>query len=165
MIIRDEQPDDPPSIRAIIAAAFATARYSDGTEAAIVDGLRKAGVLTVSLVAIDGGELVGHVAFSPVTIAGADLGWFGLGPVAVRPDRQGGGVGQALVRAALDRLIGMGARGSVVLGEPEYYGRFGFEVRAGLHLADVPPSHFMALAFGGEAPSGRVAYHAAFSQA
>ena len=163
MIFRDEQPADIPHIARIVTAAFETAPFSDRTEAAIVDGLRNARALAISLVAVDGGELVGHVVFSPVTIGGVDLGWFGLGPVAVRPNRQGSGIGQALVRAGLARLIALGAKGSVVLGEPEYYGRFGFRVHSGLWLADVPSTHFMALTFGDEPPSGQARYHAAFS--
>ena len=146
-----------------MTAAFATAPLSNQAEAAIVDGLRIAGALTISLVAVDDGEVVGHVAFSPVTICGADPGWFGLGPIAVRPDRQGLCIGQALARAGLARLTTLGAGGAVVLGEPDYYGRFGFKVHSGLWLADVPASHFMALTLSGETPSGQVAYHAAFS--
>ena len=164
MIIRDEQPEDLPSIRAIVTAAFETAPYSNQTEAAIVDDLRKSGALTISLVAVDGRERVGHIAFSPVSISGVDMGWFGLGPVAVRPDRQGFGIGQTLVRAGLDRLTARGAKGAVLLGAPKYYGRFGFKVHPGLWLADVPPTYFMALAMNGEAPSGQVEFHGAFAQ-
>jgi len=166
MPIRAEQPGDIDAIRALTSEAFATAPHCSGTEAAIVDGLRAAGALTLSLVAVagDGTEeaLLGHVAFSPVTIDGTDRGWFGLGPASVRPDRQRGGIGSALIRDGLRRLREGGAGGCVLLGDPAYYGRFGFAADPALVLEGVPPDYFMRLAFGGEVPVGTVRYHAAF---
>lgn len=166
MPIRPEQPGDTHAIRALTTAAFATAPHSSGTEAAIVDGLRAVGALTLSLVAVAGDAgptaILGHVAFSPVTIDGADCGWFGLGPVSVRPDRQRGGIGSGLIREGLRRLRAMGAGGCVVLGDPAYYGRFGFAADPALVLEGVPPEYFMRLGFGAEAPAGAVRYHAAF---
>ncbi|WP_298672346.1 GNAT family N-acetyltransferase [uncultured Sphingomonas sp.] len=85
MQIRPEKLEDEEFIRAVTTSAFLEAEHSDGNEAAIVDGLRKAGALTISLVAADGGNIVGHVAFSPVMIDGVLDGWFGLGPVSVDP--------------------------------------------------------------------------------
>lgn len=162
MIIRDEQPADIPAIRALVTGAFRDVSHSSQTEAAIVDGLRGGGVLALSLVAADGGALLGHVAFSPVTIGAQELGWFGLGPLAVRPDLQGRGIGQALVHAGLDRLKAIGAKGCVLLGAPGYYGRFGFAVDPQLWLADVPQEYFLVRGFGGLLPAGEVRYHAAF---
>lgn len=162
MQIRAEQPGDIDAIRALTTAAFATAPHRSGTEAAILDGLRAAGALTLSLVAVEGDAIVGHVAFSPVTIDGAERGWFGLGPVSVRPDRQRGGIGSALIREGLRRLRASGAGGCVLLGDPAYYGRFGFAADPALVLEGVPPDYFMRLAFGGEVPAGTVRYHAAF---
>ncbi len=162
MIIRDEQPADIPAIRVLITAAFKDVSHSSQTEAAIVDGLRGADVLALSLVAADGGALLGHIAFSPVTIDGKGLGWFGLGPLAVRSDMQGRGIGQALARAGLDRLKAVGAKGCVLLGAPGYYDRFGFAVESQLWLADVPKEYFQVLGFGGPLPAGEVRYHAAF---
>lgn len=160
--IRAEQPGDEAAIAALIATAFANAEHSSGTEAAIVDGLRAADALTVSLVALSNGEIVGHVAFSPVTIDEADHGWFGLGPVAVSPDRQRHGIGDALVRQGLDQLRARGANGCVVLGDPAYYVRFGFTADPRLTLAGIPPEYFQALSFGEAVPSGEVAYHSSF---
>ncbi len=166
MIIRDELEEDTTLIRTVVTEAFRSARVSSGTEAAIVDGLRIAGALTLSLVAVeDGDELVGYVAFSPVKIDGRHDGWFGMGPVAVWPEQQRGGVGSKLVRAGLERLREMGARGVVVLGDPAYYGRFGFRARDGLRYPGAPASHFMALSFGDAVPSGTVEYHPAFGPA
>ncbi|MBS0295769.1 MAG: N-acetyltransferase [Proteobacteria bacterium] len=165
MLTRPEQPEDHAAIHATTGAAFRSAPYSGGNEARIVDALRAAGALTLSLVACEGEAVIGHVAFSPVRIGGADLGWFGLGPVSVRPDRQGAGVGSALIREGLDRLRVMGAAGCVVFGEPGYYGRFGFETDAALAYPGAPDGYFQRLPFRGEAPSGEVAYDAAFEVA
>ncbi|MGO4286439.1 GNAT family N-acetyltransferase [Bosea sp. TAB14] len=165
MPIRPEQPADAAAIRALTTEAFAAAPHSSGTEAAIIDSLRAAGALTLSLVAVEGDEIVGHVAFSPVTIDGAERGWFGLGPVSVRPGRQRGGVGSGLIREGLQRLREIGAGGCVLLGDPGYYGRFGFAADPALVLEGVPPEYFMRLAFGAGVPAGTVRYHAAFDGA
>ena len=161
--IYPERPEDAAIIRQVTEAAFAVAEHSDGTEGAIVDALRAAGALSVSLVARRGGERVGHVAFSPVTLDGADLGWYGLGPVSVRPDLHGQGIGGALIRAGLEQLKALGAQGCVVLGDPRYYQRFGFAVDPAIRYDGVPPEDFMALPLGSSTATGQVAYHPAFS--
>ena len=162
MQIRPERPADVDLIRALTTGAFAGARYSSGAEAGIVDALRADGVLSVSLVAEEDGEVIGHLAFSPVQVDAAGGDWFGLGPVSVAPARQGKGVGQALVRAGLERLEAMGAAGCVVLGEPGYYGRFGFESDPELRYGDAPAAYFQRLIFKGPPPSGQVRFHPAF---
>ena len=146
----------------MIAAAFLEAEHSGGNEARIVETLREAGSLTVSLVATENDRIVGHVAFSPVTIDGRSDGWFGLGPVAVVPDRQGDGIGSALIQAGLTQLRVQGSTGCVVLGEPAYYRRFGFGADPNLRLAGVPAEYFQALVFKEEPCSGLVKYHPAF---
>lgn len=162
MKIRDEDAGDRSTIREITQTAFATAAHSSGSEAAIVDGLRDAGALSLSLVAEENGELLGHVAFSPVAINGRQTDWYGLGPVSVRPDCQKQGIGTALIVQGIARLRDLDAHGCVVLGSPAYYGRFGFVPDANLHLAGVPPEYFMRLVIAGEPASGTVTYHAAF---
>lgn len=162
MRVRPEAPGDADAIRAITRLAFESAPHSDGTEAAIVDALRAADALTVSLVAEDDGELIGHAAFSPVSIEGEHGGWFGLGPVSVAPERQGQRIGTALIREGLELLKSSGARGCVVLGDPAYYGRFGFSSDHALRYGDIPPQYFQSLAFSEERPAGEVAYHPAF---
>src|ERR1700761_5292975 len=127
MQIRPERPEDARAISIVTEAAFKEAEHTSGTEARIVEALRAANALTVSLVAVEDDMIVGHVAFSPVSISDGSVGWFGLGPVSVTPPRQGQGIGQALVREGLGRLESAGAVGCVVLGDPDYYGRFGFE--------------------------------------
>lgn len=162
MQIRRERTGDEEAIAALVTAAFATAAHSDGTETSIVEGLRSAGAMTLSLIADDAGEIVGHVVFSPVTIDGSSAGWFGLGPVAVRPDRQRQGIGDALISDGLAQLVAYGAAGCVVLGDPAYYGRFGFVANDGLTFSGRPAEYFQALALGGKVPRGTVAYHPAF---
>ena len=163
MQLRPEHPADAPAIASLIAQAFDGHPHSGGTEPAIVRALRAAGALTLSLVAVGGDDgIVGHVAFSPVTIAGHPGRWYGLGPISVLPALQRTGIGSRLMNEGLARLKALGAEGCVVLGEPAYYGRWGFAVHPGLVYPGVPPEYFMALAFEGEVPRGEVGYHAAF---
>ena len=168
MHIRSETPDDAVAISQLTTAAFAAAEHASGTEATIVERLRATGALTLSLVAqANDGEIVGHIAFSPVTIAsdggGAVTDWFGLGPVSVLPEHQGAGIGAALVREGLERLAATGAQGCVVLGDPDYYCRFGFIGDAGPRYPGPPAEYFQARGFRSHAiPQGVVRYHPAF---
>ena len=165
MIIRDERDSDIAAIRALTDAAFADVPQSRQTEAAVIDALRTAGALTLSLVAVDdAGEVVGHVAVSPVSIDGrADLGWYGGGPLSVRPDLQRRGIGTALVRAAFERLREIGARGCVAVGDPGYYRRFGFSGAPRRWCCrGVPQENVLVLTVDGETPAGTVAFHEAF---
>ena len=164
MEIRPEQPSDVAAIRQLTKAAFAPMAYSSQTEAEIVDALRQANALTISLVAVEDGDVIGHVAFSPVTIDGGDQGWYGLGPVSVWPHRQNEGIGSKLIRDGLSRLTDIGARGCVVLGDPGYYKRFGFENDDALIFDGAPAEYFMLLRFdGGPLPTGKVDYHDGFN--
>lgn len=162
MIIRAETLADLPAIRSVVTAAFQDAPHSGGNEAAIVDALRETGALAVSLVADDGGVVVGHVAFSPVMINVQDIGWYGLGPVAVLSTKRRRGIGEALIKAGLVRIEQLSARGCVVLGDPAYYGRFGFRADPDLRFADAPAEYFQRLVIDGEPPRGAVDYHPAF---
>jgi putative acetyltransferase len=162
MQIRSELPDDAAAISSVITAAFLKAEHSGGNEAQIVNVLRNAEALIVSLVATENNRIVGHVAFSPVTIDGRSDSWFGLGPVAVMPSHQRNGFGSALIEAGLALLRERGARGCVVLGNPEFYGRFGFTADPDLFLAGVPSEYFRRLSFGEERRAGEVKYHPAF---
>lgn len=162
MIVRPEREDDIDAIRALTERAFRTAPHADGTEHLIIDRLRAAGALTLSLVAEEGGAIVGHVAFSPVSVSDGSAGWYGLGPISVDPSRQGGGIGGGLVREGLARLEALGAAGCVLLGDPAYYGRFGFEPDPKLTLDGVPPEYFMRVAFSPVYGEGTVSYHPGF---
>ena len=161
--LRPERDGDAAAIRALITAAFLGAEHSSGTEGTIVDALRASDMLTVSLVAEEHGVIVGHVAYSPVTIDDVDMGWFGLGPVAVSPDHQRQGIGARLIEAGLAQLRDTGAQGCVVLGDPAYYARFGFESDPALAYPGVPAEYFQRLVLAGAAPTGEVAYHQSFA--
>lgn len=161
--IRPERPADTATIARLTEAAFRDAAHTSHTEAFIVDALRRAGQLTLSLVAEEDGRLVGHVAISPVTISSGAENWFGLGPISVAPERQGHGIGTRLMNAALEKLRAQHAAGCVVLGEPAFYGRFGFAVQPDLRLPGVPPEYFQVLAFGAAVPDGDVSYHEGFN--
>jgi putative acetyltransferase len=163
--IRPERPGDEAVIRAVVKAAFADAPHASGTEAAIVSALRAAGALTLSLVIEDRGEIVGYAAFSPVEIDDGAAGWHGLGPVAVRPDRQRSGIGGALIADGLARLQAAGAAGCVVLGDPAYYRCFGFAADPALSYSAAPALYFQALRFGQARAAGVVRYHDAFAAA
>ena len=128
--IRPELSDDVEGIHAVIEAAFPT-----NAEARLVDALRESGSLLISLVAEDQGELVGHIAFSPVSLAGATDG-LGLAPLAVSPQSQRHGIGAQLVKAGLAQASESGAGFVVVLGDPAYYSRFGFATASGFGLSD-----------------------------
>ncbi len=161
-IIRPERAEDQSAIRAVIEAAFANHPHSNQSEGRIVDGLRAAGALTLSLVALQGDDVIGHIAFSPITIGGKPVDWYGLGPVAVLPSHKSKGVGGALIREGLARLTPLGAKGCVLLGEPDYYTRFGFKLDAALCPEGLPPEYFQSLPFAEDVPKGKAAYHAAF---
>lgn len=130
MLIRDEEPQDKDAIHAVHASAFPS-----GAEARLVDALRDAGNLTVSMVAIDDNRIVGHVAFSPVTTESGASG-VGLAPVAVLDSHRRRGIAAALIRAGLESCRSLGAGWAVVLGDPQYYGRFGFVAASRFGLRD-----------------------------
>jgi putative acetyltransferase len=165
MWIRAETRDDHDAIRRLTDAAFAEAKHAGGGESRIIDALRDAGALSLSLVADIDGRIAGHVAVSPVALTDGTPGWFGLGPVAVDPRDQGHGVGSALIRAALAELHAQGAAGCVVLGDPAYYARFGFRRHASLRYPYAPADCFLALPSGDTPPDATVAYHDAFTLA
>lgn len=160
--VRLEEPGDIAAIATVHRAAFPT-----DLEARLVDALRDAGRLVVSVVAEADGQVVGHVAFSPVTVEGIDLGGVGLAPLAVLPAWQRRGVGSALVPAGLAACRGLGARFVVVLGEPAYYGRFGFLRADALGLTNEyhpgPEFQVLALVAGGLPSPGLVRYAPEFA--
>ncbi|MDO8039855.1 GNAT family N-acetyltransferase [Janthinobacterium sp. SUN137] len=162
LIIRKETPADVDAIDRITRDAFLYAEHTDHTEQFIVKALRDAGALSVSLVAELEGAIIGHVAASPVSISDGTPRWYGLGPVSVAPGHQQQGVGSQLIGQLLDDLRQLGAAGCVVLGEPRYYGRFGFRADAALTLPGVPAEYFQTLHLAGPLPTGNVTYHRAF---
>lgn len=161
--INNEGNDDSARIHDVTAEAFLNAPHADHTEQFIVDALRRAGALTISQVAKVDEEIIGHVAISPVTLSTGAADWFGLGPISVLPEFQGCGVGSKLMKSSLTALEAMGASGCVVLGDPDYYGRFGFKVVDGLVYPGVPADYFLGLSFSDEVQQGEVSYHEAFA--
>ncbi len=161
--IRPATAGDAEKIRAVTEAAFSASSYGYNNEAEIVSALRQADALSLSLVAENAGMVVGHVAVSPVRIADGAPGWFGLGPISVLPGSQRQGVGALLMRAALDKLKQTGASGCVLLGDPEYYRKFGFNTVPDLVFPGAPAEYFQAVKFREQFPVGTVAYHAAFA--
>ncbi len=141
MQIRSEQDGDEQAIHDLTVMAFAPMPFSDGTEATTIRGLRADGNLTISLVAANDTGIIGHIAFSPVTIDGKSDGWYGLGPVSVHPDFQRIGIGTELINDGLSMLKTLDARGCALIGKPDYYRRFGFISDGQLGYRDVPAKH------------------------
>ena len=162
VVVRTETESDLTAITELTVAAFATLEVSNHTEQYIISALRAAGALPISLVAEVDGRVVGHIAFTPVTMSDGTRDWYGLGPVSVLPAYQRQGIGKALIRAGLARLKDLKARGCVLVGHPEYYKQFGFSNPHGLAVEGVPPEVFFALPFDGRIPQGTVAFHEAF---
>lgn len=160
--IRDEIASDANAISDVTVAAFKTLAISNHTEQFIVEALRAADALTISLVAELEGRVVGHIAFSPVSISDGSANWYGLGPVSVLPEYQRQGIGGALIEEGLARLKRIGASGCCLVGHPEYYRRFGFRNLRGLVLPGVPEEVFFALTFNDPVPQGTVEFHEAF---
>ena len=167
LVIREEASSDAGPIHALNAAAFET-----DAEARLVMALRAHGRLTLSLVAVENSLVVGHVAFSPVTVSGPDgsvVAGIGLGPMAITPPLQGHGIGTRLARIGLERLRAAGHPFCVVLGHPKFYPRFGFKRASEYGMRwerDVPGDVFFALELAPgalEGVSGVVRYSPEFA--
>ena len=160
--LRPERAGDEEAIYALSTAAYADTKYSNGAEPELIDTLRRDGDLTLSLVAENEVGIVGHIAFSPVSIADGTPCWYGLGPVSVAPKHQEQRVGFRLVQRGIADMRAMAANGIVVLGDPNYYGRFGFEYDPRLTFDGYPPEYFQRLVLEGHTPCGAVIYSKAF---
>lgn len=162
VLIRSETSADVGAVAEVTAAAFKTLAISNHTEQFIIAALRAAKALTISLVAEVDGRVIGHIAFSPVTISDGTRNWYGLGPVSVLPEYQRQGIGSALIQEGMSRLKDLGALGCCLVGHPEYYRRFGFQNIQGLVCEGVPEEVFFALSFDGHTPQGVVIFHEGF---
>ena len=160
--IREETLADVRDISQVTEVAFRDLEVSSHTEQVIIRKLRDADALTISLVAEVEGRVVGHIAFSPITLSDGTPDWYGLGPVSVLPELQNQGIGGALIEEGLSRLKGLDARGCCVVGHPGYYTRFGFRNAEGLGHEGAPPEAFFVLSFDGHVPQGTVEFHEAF---
>jgi len=162
IVIRRETDSDVSAITEVTATAFKTLEISNHTEQFIIAALRAAKALTLSLVAEADGRVIGHIAFSPVTISDGTRNWYGLGPVSVLPEYQRQGIGKTLIREGLSRLKDLNAQGCCLVGHPDYYRKFGFKNTSGLVHEGVPQEVFFALSFHGHTPQGTVTFHEGF---
>lgn len=160
MAIRAATPRDREAIRLVEEHAF-----GQHSEAGLVDAIVAQGGAVVELVAVEDGQVVGHILFSRLYVEG-DTGEFpavALAPLAVEPSFHGTGIGGALVREAHIRLKSAGERLSVVLGEPAYYGRFGYShTRAAGFESEYQGEALQALAWDEAPETGRLVYASAF---
>jgi len=162
IIIRSEIEADLSAITEVTVAAFQTLKISNHTEQFIIAALRAAKALTISLVPEMDGRVIGHIAFSPLTISDGTRNWYGLGPVSVLPEYQRQGIGKALIQEGLSRLKNKPAQGCCLVGHPGYYRKFGFENIPGLVVEGVPREVFFALSFDGHTPRGTITFHNGF---
>jgi putative acetyltransferase len=162
--VRAARPADAAAIRHVHCAAFPTP-----AEANLVDALERDGDQMLSLVAVEGGTIVGHILFSRMAVRADEgtLAGLGLAPVAVTPDRQDQGIGSALIDAGLQAARSIGTEIVFVLGEPAYHGRFGFDARTAQPFASpYAGPYFQAKALGtpvNTPTSGRADYAPAFA--
>jgi putative acetyltransferase len=169
-VIRPARAEDAGAIDGVIRAAFAATGHGYQGEADLVRMIEADGDALVSLVADASGAIAGHVLFSRMygEADGAALSAAGLAPVAVSPDRQGRGIGDALIRAGLDALRDRGVAMSFVLGHAAYYPRFGYSPELGARFASpFAGPHFMAMMLDSGAAwpqGGRADYAPAFGR-
>ena len=161
MEIRPDRPEDAAGIEAVLRAAFPGAAEAD-----LVRQLRADGDLALSLVAEENGEVIGQVAFVPITLD-PDPGYrvWGLAPISVLPQRQGQGIGSALTNAGLDRATEAGIGMVLVLGDQNYYGRFGFDtmLAEAIDVAWAGPYFAGRILIDVTPPRGKATYPAAFA--
>jgi len=162
MIIRNETVSDIEAISEVTIAAFQNLAISNHTEQFIINALRNANAMTISLVAEVDGQVVGHIAFSPVTISDGSLNWYGLGPISVLPKYWKQGIGKSLVLEGLSLLKALGGQGCALVGDPNYYQRFGFRNIPTLIHEGIPQEVFLALPFTEKVPQGIVVFHEGF---
>jgi putative acetyltransferase len=160
--VRSEQLADIARIVEVTQLAFRNAAHTCGREHYLVDALRAAGALTLSLVAVSDEEIVGHVAVSPVTVSQSGGDWFGIGPLSVLPQCQRQGIGSRLMESVLSRLRATGARGCVLVGDPRFYTRLGFQSDGALVVAGVPAEVTLNLRFCQCDDRGTATFHPAF---
>jgi putative acetyltransferase len=156
----------PLSIRSIsdvTKAAFENHPISQQTEHFIVNALRAAGMMTISLVAELDDRVVGHIALSLVSISDGSKGWYGLGPISVLPELQRQGIGKTLMHEGLSQLKALGASGCILIGDPNYYEQFGFKSLPELTHEGVPQEYVLTLPFADNKAQGMVTFHKAFA--
>jgi putative acetyltransferase len=162
LILRKETTADIDDITKVTIAAFKNLAVSNQTEQYIINALRDADALTLSLVAEIDGRIVGHIAFSPVIISDGTKDWYGLGPISVLPVYQKQGIGKSLVNEGLSLLKAFRGQGCALVGDPNYYNQFGFRNYPELVHEGIPQEVFLALPFNEKVPKGNVEFHNSF---
>lgn len=160
--ISPEQAGEEKAIYALTERAFAPMAYSEGDEQDLINALRAHNALTISLVARQEGKIAGHIAFSPAFPDDGSDGWYALGPVSVEPQSQTMGVGSQLIRQGLALLQERGAIGCILVGNPCYYRRFGFEVASECCPDGEPSKYYQMIVFQGEKPGQVIGFHKLF---
>ena len=162
MILREETTADIDAITEVTIAAFKNLPVSNQTEQFIIKSLRSADALTISLVAEIDERVVGHIAFSPVVISDGTKDWYGLGPISVLPEYQKQGIGKSLINQGLSLLKKIGGQGCALVGDPNYYKRFGFKNFPELVHEGIPQEVFLALPLNEKVPQGTIECHESF---
>lgn len=162
LTIRPERREDHQAIHDVTQRAFAQVPYADGDEQLLPDRFRRHGALACCLVAEQNGEVVGQVTLTHARAADGSPGWFTLGPIAVDPPCQSQGIGGQLINAAIIWMRGQQGSGCILLGNPAYYSRFGWQPCPGLAPEGIPADYFQVLPFGMVEPMAVFAFDPLF---
>lgn len=146
----------------LMVKAFENHPHSHQTEGRIVEELRSQGALLFEIIEEQEGQIIGYCAFSPATIQGKSGKWAALGPVAVHPEIQKHGIGSRLIRDGLEKIKKDGYDGCVLVGDRNYYSRFGFKNFPKLTVSGIPQEYVMAYSFHDDIPEGEIIFHPAF---
>lgn len=161
-LIRPERADDYAAIYDVTKRAFAPMPFAAGDEQDLIDKLREAGALELSLVAEHDGKVVGQISFTPAFAADGAPGWYALGPVSVETALKHKGIGSELILAGIAWLREQEAAGCVLVGNPAYYVRFGFKPYPALAPEGEPAEYYLILPLKIEHPSAVVGFHPLF---
>ena len=161
-LIRPECADDYAAIYYVTKRAFAPMPFSDGDEQELIGRFRDAGVLALSLVADMDGSVIGQITLTPAFAADGSPGWFALGPIAVAPEYQNMKIGGKLMEAGIAWLREQDSAGCVLVGNPAYYNRFGFERYPALAPEGEPAEYYQILPLRVKEPSVVVGFHPLF---
>lgn len=162
--IRHEETKDHQAISDLLKLAFENIPYSSNNEHRIVKYLREHDQLKLSLVTEDNNKkIIGHIAFSLVTIEKTKQNYCALAPVAVHPNHQQKGIGSSLIKTGLSLIKKLEVKGCVLVGDPNYYSKFGFKSSSKLSSKGIPQEYLLFLPFSTPIPEGNVVFDEAFS--
>ncbi len=162
VLIRPETPEDHQAIFDIIQRAFAPMPYAGGDEQLLPNRFRDANILACSLVAESDSSVIGQITLTPALSADGSTGWYAIGPLAVEPALKHQGIGSMLMRAAIQWMREQAATGCVLVGNPDYYSRFGFRLYPDLAPAGEPAEFYQMLSFDDLEPNHVVHFHPLF---